>query len=90
MSAETLVELNAVMFRRRGPDSLAIVARFLALAGIEIVPLTEMQAQIASEAYVRFSALNFGDCFAYALAKERDAPLLFKGKDFSRTDIISA
>ncbi len=90
MSAATLVELNAVMFRRRGSDALAMVERFLELGGIEIVALTRAQAEIASVAYARFGALNFGDCFAYALAKDRDVPLLYKGQDFARTDIASA
>ena len=87
MSAATLVELNAVLLRRRGPDALDIVGRFIAAAGIEMAAFSEAQAIIASEAYQRFAALNFGDCFAYALARERDAPLLFKGDDFRKTDI---
>jgi ribonuclease VapC len=54
------------------------------------------QARIAREAYRDFgkgrrrAGLNFGDCFAYALAKEKDEPLLFKGDDFCHTDIESA
>jgi ribonuclease VapC len=90
MSAATLVELNAVLLRRRGPDALEIVRRFIDAAGIEIAAFTETQAFIASAAYRRFAALNFGDCFAYALARERDAPLLFKGNDFRKTDILPA
>jgi len=90
MSAATLVELNAVMRHRRGPDGMAMVERFVALAGIEIVSFSQEQAMIASAAYDRYSVLNFGDCFAYALAKERDLPLLYKGDDFGRTDIAAA
>ena len=65
--------------------------------GIEIIPLSLEQASLAFEAFKRFgkgrgakASLNFGDCFAYALAKELEAPLLFKGNDFAHTDIVSA
>jgi len=62
-------------------------------ARVEIVPVDEDQAQIARSAWRRFgkgrhpAALNYGDCFAYALAKSRSAPLLFVGDDFAQTDI---
>jgi ribonuclease VapC len=65
-------------------------------AEVQIEPVTVRQAEIARQAYRDFgkgrhkASLNFGDCFAYALAKEMDEPLLFKGRDFSRTDIESA
>jgi ribonuclease VapC len=71
--------------------------RFLDIAQIEIVPFSEEQARGAIVAYGRFgrssghpARLNFGDCFAYALARAMDLPLLYKGDDFSRTDIRSA
>ncbi len=64
------------------------------MAGIIIEPVTEAQARIAREAYRDFgkgsghrAGLNYGDCFAYALARELNEPLLFKGDDFSHTDI---
>ena len=64
------------------------------IAGVEVVPFTAEQARIAFDAFKRFgkgrgaqAALNYGDCFAYALAKELGAPLLFKGGDFAQTDI---
>jgi|SRR6185437_1225832 len=64
---------------------------------LAIVPLDESQARIAREAYRDFgkgsghkAQLNFGDCFAYALAKTLNEPLLFKGTDFSQTDVRSA
>jgi ribonuclease VapC len=64
---------------------------------VTIEPVTVEQAVIAREAYRRYgrgtghpAALNFGDCFAYALAKATGAPLLFKGNDFARTDITPA
>ena len=65
-------------------------------AGIIIEPFTVEQAHIARQAFHDFgkgrhaAALNFGDCFAYALAKVTSEPLLFKGDDFKKTDIISA
>jgi ribonuclease VapC len=66
-------------------------------AELLIEPVTESQARIAREAYHDFgkgsghpAALNFGDCFAYALAKSAGEPLLFKGDDFTRTDLASA
>lgn len=90
MSAATLVELNAVMRHRRGRQGMAAVRQLLDLAEVEIVALSEAQAHIASDAYDRYGALNLGDCFAYALAKERGLPLLFKGNDFSKTDIPAA
>ena len=62
--------------------------------GIDIAPVTESQVRRAREAHRRYgrgsghpAKLNFGDCFAYALATERNAPLLFKGNDFGQTDV---
>lgn len=69
---------------------------FLRQAGIIIEPVTEDQAHIARQAYFDFgkgrhpAGLNFGDCFAYALAKATGESLLFKGEDFSRTDVAAA
>lgn len=63
---------------------------------MEIVPFTESQARIARQAYRRYgkgrhsAQLNFGDCMAYAVAKESGEELLFKGKDFGATDIARA
>jgi ribonuclease VapC len=95
MSAASYVELRIVA-RSRGRRGAAEVDGTLADGGIEIVPVTPGQARLAAEAYDRFgkgrhpAALNFGDCFSYALAKERSEPLLFKGDDFARTDIAAA
>jgi ribonuclease VapC len=66
---------------------------FFRVSGIAIETVTPKQAEIARQAYRDFgkgrhkAGLNFGDCFAYALAKETDEPLLFKGNDFARTDV---
>ena len=69
---------------------------FFRRAGIVIEPFTVEQTHIARQAFHDFgkgrhpAGLNFGDCFAYALAKVTSEPLLFKGEDFRRTDIVSA
>jgi ribonuclease VapC len=97
ISAANLLESAIVLDGGRDPivsrrfDDLCREARLL------IEPVTEAQARIAREAYRDFgkgsghpAQLNFGDCFAYALAKDLREPLLFKGADFSRTDISSA
>ncbi|MEG3088209.1 type II toxin-antitoxin system VapC family toxin [Sphingomonas sp. PB4P5] len=98
MSAGTWIELAAVMTRGQGrllpiDDLNVLVSTF----SIEIVPVTAAQGKIGHEAYRRYglgtqdpAKLNFGDCFAYALAKETGDPLLFKGDDFTHTDITSA
>lgn len=74
----------------------AAVERFLDLAGIAVVAVEPQTAAIAIDAWSRYgkgrhpAALNFGDCFAYACARQAKLPLLFKGDDFSRTDIAAA
>lgn len=90
------VEASFVILSRRGPRGLNDLAAFLDRADIERVPVDTGQADIAVDAFRRFgrgrhaAALNIGDCFAYALAKATGEPLLFKGNDFSQTDITSA
>lgn len=70
--------------------------RWLSDQRVDIVPVDRVLAEIAADAFARYgkgrhpAGLNYGDCFAYALAKQRNAPLLFKGNDFSRTDIAAA
>ena len=65
-------------------------------AGISIEPVTEEHAHIARQAFTDYgkgrhaAGLNFGDCFAYALAKASGEPLLFKGKAFAKTDLVAA
>lgn len=66
-------------------------------AELETMPVSEREAMVGAEAFRRFGKnsghpanLNFGDCFAYALAKSRNLPLLFKGDDFVHTDIVPA
>jgi ribonuclease VapC len=93
MSAASFVETSIVIESSRGYDGLRDFDLFVASAGIEIVPVDVEQARVAREAYRRYgkgrhpAALNYGDCFSYALAKATGLPLLFKGTDFSETDI---
>jgi len=72
----------------------ADVQEFLSIAGIECVPITTTDSQTALAAFSRYgkgtghpAQLNLGDCFAYAVARNRRMPLLFKGDDFNKTDI---
>ncbi len=96
LSAASLVELSIVLEARFGPDGPGDLDVFLSTAGIQIVAVDRVQAELARSAFSRYgkgrhrAGLNFGDCFAYALAKEFGAPLLFKGNDFSHTDLQSA
>lgn len=93
MSAASYVELTIVALSR-GLRGRAELEATLADALIEIVPVTIDQAQLAADAYERYgkgrhpAGLNFGDCFAYALARSRNEPLLFKGEDFALTDVL--
>ena len=97
MSAGNYLEAAIVTDGNRDPVASRKFDEFLHKAQIVIEPVTEEQARIAREAYRDFgkgsghpAGLNFGDCFAYALAKAANEPLLFKGKDFLATDISSA
>lgn len=95
MSAANLVEAGIILGARFGPDAEQDLDLLVARAGIEIVPVTPEQATIARRAFRAFgkgqhpAGLNFGDCFAYALAKASGQPLLFKGNDFAQTDIAA-
>jgi ribonuclease VapC len=95
MSATSWVELMVVA-DARGPRVAGLVERLLQDLGIRIEPVTEGHAAAARRAYQDFgrgrhpAGLNFGDCFAYALAKTRNEPLLFVGSDFSQTDVRPA
>ena len=94
ISAGTLLEAGIVADnnpnRRKGPALDAL----LSATDVRVEPVTEEQARLAREAYRRFgkgnhrAALNFGDCFAYALSKLSGEPLLFKGADFPATDVV--
>ena len=96
ISAADFLEIAIVIYNRDAPEQMVNLDLFLAEAGVEVVPVTTGQARIARDAHRRFgrgnhpAGLNFGDCFAYALAKERNLPLLFKGDDFTQTDLPPA
>jgi ribonuclease VapC len=87
ISAGSYVELHSVLHHKKRPEIIRKIDQFMEEAGIRIHPVTQDQAIIARQAYVKYSALNFGDSFSYALAKDLDIPLLFKGDDFPQTDI---
>jgi ribonuclease VapC len=96
LSAASLVELSIVIGARYGPDGQADLYWFLNTAEIEIISVDRGQAELARLAFAQFgkgrhrAALNFGDCFSYALAKWLGQPLLFKGDDFCHTDLLLA
>ena len=97
MSAGTLVELSIVVDGTQDPVRSAWLDPFLSLSRIEIVDVTAEHARFAREAHRDFgrgsghpARLNFGDCFAYALAMRRGDALLFKGQNFSQTDVLQA
>ena len=97
ISAATYVETAAVIDASRDPIASRRFDDLLREARFTIEPVTEAQARIAREAYSDFgrgsghpARLNFGDCFSYALSKASNEPLLFKGDDFTRTDVTPA
>ena len=97
LSAATYVEIGAVADRKREPRAARGVDDLIEASAMIIEPVTERQARIAREAYRDYgrgsghpASLNFGDCFAYALARDMREPLLYKGDDFSHTDVESA
>lgn len=97
MSAASYLELAAVVDSRHDPVASRLVDDLVTALGIEVLPLTAEQAAIGRAAYRDFgrgsghpARLNLGDCFSYALARDTGRPLLFKGDDFSHTDLSPA
>ena len=96
ISAANFVELSMVIERQLGPEAGRQCDMFFRRAEIVIEPVTIEQAHLARQGFLDFgkgrhpAGLNFGDCFAYALAKSADQPLLYKGTDFSKTDVQAA
>ena len=94
--AGSWLEACIVFNQRRHPRASATFETLLRRLSLIIVPVTGEHALVARRAYKRFgrsnhpARLNYGDCFAYALAKVTGEPLLFKGNDFSQTDITPA
>ena len=96
MSTASYLEAAIVIEARFGEPGGRELDLWLHRAGVELVAVGADQAETARTAYRRFgkgrhrAGLNFGDCFAYALAKIGGQPLLYKGDDFARTDIVAA
>ncbi len=96
MSVATFVEVSIVIESRYGAEGLRDLDLFIDRADIEVVEVDLEQGQLARRAFSRFgkgkhpAGLNYGDCFAYALAVARGESLLYKGEDFAQTDVTSA
>ena len=93
LSVATFVEVSIVIDARYGAEGARDLDLFIEKAGIELVEVSPAQGRLARRSFSCFgkgrhpAGLNFGDCFAYALAVDRDEPLMFKGDDFARTDV---
>lgn len=97
LSAAGFVEAAIVLDNRNPAAASVELDELLDLLSVTIVSITPAQARLARQAYRDFgrgsghpARLNFGDCFSYALAKDTGEPLLFKGTDFSQTDVVAA
>ncbi len=96
VSSVNAFEAAVVVLARKGPAGLRELDLLFHAAGVETVPFTEEHVRLAREAYERYgkgrhpAGLNLGDCCAYALSRHSGEPLLFKGDDFGRTDVLSA
>ncbi|MDT8439031.1 MAG: type II toxin-antitoxin system VapC family toxin [Wenzhouxiangellaceae bacterium] len=94
LSVANWVEISIVIEARYGAEGARDLERFIEVAAIEIVPVDAQQGRLARDAWIRFgkgrhrAGLNYGDCFAYALAKSTGQTLLFKGDDFVHTDTV--
>lgn len=96
MSYVTLFEVSIVLLKRTDSSDQQVVKDVLQQFNVKLFPADAAQIVLAVDAYQRFgkgrhpAALNFGDCFSYALAKHLNEPLLFKGEDFRQTDVLVA
>jgi ribonuclease VapC len=97
LSSASLVEIGIVLRRDAAGQRRAAFDEMLSLFAIKIESVTEAQAYLALDAYDRFgkgtghpAGPNYGDCFSYALARQTGEPLLFKGADFTHTDLEAA
>jgi ribonuclease VapC len=94
MSIANFVEASIVIESRYGAEGIRDLDLFIERAAIELVDVTLVQGHAARRAFARYgkgrhpAGLNFGDCFAYALATDRGEPLLYKGGDFDQTDVF--
>ncbi len=93
ISSATVLEAAMVLETRLGDAGGREFDLWLLKIGAEVVPVDAAQAEMARRAWRRYAkghhsaALNYGDCFSYALAESRGEPLLFKGDDFAKTDV---
>lgn len=93
ISTFSVLEANFVIASRKGDAGLQQLKQFLEFIKVEQKALTDIQVNLATEAWLKFgkgrhpASLNIGDCCTYALSKETHEPLLFKGNDFSQTDL---
>jgi ribonuclease VapC len=96
LSAVSLFEASMLMIGASRPELAQPLDRLIRELAIEIVPFDEDLARVSRAAFIRFgkgrhpAGLNFGDCVSYALARSRGLPLLYKGGDFTKTDVVSA
>jgi ribonuclease VapC len=96
LSVGTLLEAGIILQVRHGDEGSRDLDLLVHTLGLETQSVTPHQATLARRAYRQYgkglhpAGLNYGDCFAYALAKSEGLPLLFKGEDFSQTDILVA
>ncbi|SJM30257.1 type II toxin-antitoxin system VapC family toxin [Mesorhizobium delmotii] len=94
--ATCVLEARMVLVSRRGEHALAEIDLWLRKIAADIIPVDAELVDLATQAWLAYgkgrhpAALNFADCFSYALAKRADEPLLFIGKDFAQTDIEAA
>lgn len=97
LSAASYLEASVVLLKRHSEGVELDLDRLIYESEIVIIPVTAVHARIGRQAYLKYGKgmmhpvqLNLGDCFAYALSKQRGEPLLFKGGDFSKTDVAVA
>ncbi|MBB6413815.1 type II toxin-antitoxin system VapC family toxin [Mesorhizobium sangaii] len=94
--ATCVLEARMVLVSRRGEHALAEIDLWLHKIAANIIPVDSELVDLATQAWLSYgkghhpAALNFADCFSYALAKRSDEPLLFIGNDFSKTDVEAA
>ena len=96
ISVATFIETSIVLESRYGAEGVRDFDLFLDKASISVLPVDVSQGNVARQAFRQYgkgrhrAGMNFGDCFSYALAKTLAQPLLYKGDDFSLTDVKSA
>jgi ribonuclease VapC len=96
VGAPTLFETEMVLVGKGGLERRSSLRRFLTENEVATVPFDDVHRRLATTAFIRYgkgrhpAALNFGDCMTYATARVADAPLLFVGQDFAKTDLTAA